>query len=75
MVKDQGTPAKRNFAQLSIHVHDANDHPPEWNVDVIQARVLETTIVGTVITTVKASDKDRGSNAAITYSIVSGKLF
>lgn len=74
MVKDQGTPAKRNFARVVITVYDANDHTPEWTGGVIQGRVLESAAVGTAIITVLASDKDHGHNAALTYSIVSGNV-
>lgn len=72
MVKDQGTPAKRNFAHVVVTVYDANDHTPEWTSGVIQGRVLESAAVGTAVITILASDKDHGDNAALTYSIVSG---
>lgn len=72
MVRDQGTPAKRNYARVVITVSDANDHAPEWTGGVVQGRVLETADIGTSVVTVLASDKDHGTNAALTYSIVSG---
>ncbi|KAL1114860.1 hypothetical protein AAG570_007684, partial [Ranatra chinensis] len=74
MVKDQGTPAKRNFARVIITVHDANDHPPEFSLTLIQGRVFETSAVGTTVLNVAAIDKDHGLNAAITYSITSGNV-
>ena len=72
MVKDHGTPAKRNFARIIITLVDANDHAPEWTGGIIQGRVLESAAVGAEIATVLASDKDYGDNAALTYSIISG---
>lgn len=74
MVKDQGTPAKHNFARVIIHVYDANDHAPEFSTSIIQGRVFETADIGTGVVTVLAVDKDHGDNAVITYSITSGKL-
>lgn len=74
MVRDQGTPAKRNYARVIIYVSDANDHSPEWTGGVVQGRVLETADIGTAVVTVLASDKDHGNNAALTYSIVTGTL-
>lgn len=75
VVRDQGTPAKRNFARVEIHVWDANDHAPEFSGGVVQGRVLETADIGTAVITILASDKDHGDNAQLTYSIVSGKVF
>lgn len=72
VVRDQGTPAKRNFARVEIHVWDANDHAPEFSGGVVQGRVLETADIGTAVITVLASDKDHGDNAQLSYSIVSG---
>ncbi|XP_039300275.1 fat-like cadherin-related tumor suppressor homolog, partial [Nilaparvata lugens] len=71
MVKDAGTPAKRNFARVVIHVYDANDHAPEFSSAIIQGRVFETADVGSAVVTVLAVDKDHGNNAVITYSITS----
>lgn len=65
-------PSKRNFAQVIIHIQDANDHMPEWSESVVQAHVLETADVGTAVLIVLASDRDYGTNALLTYSIVSG---
>ncbi|XP_039294510.1 fat-like cadherin-related tumor suppressor homolog [Nilaparvata lugens] len=74
MVKDAGTPAKRNFARVVIHVYDANDHAPEFSSAIIQGRVFETADVGSAVVTVLAVDKDHGNNAVITYSITSGNV-
>lgn len=72
MVKDQGTPAKRNFVRVIIHVHDANDHAPEFSLSILQGRVFETASVGTLVLTVAAVDRDHGINSEVSYSITSG---
>ncbi|XP_021704618.1 fat-like cadherin-related tumor suppressor homolog isoform X2 [Aedes aegypti] len=74
IVKDQGTPAKRNYAKVIITVHDHNDHTPEFTSKIVQGRVYETATVGTKVVQVYAIDRDIGDNAKITYSIVSGNI-
>jgi hypothetical protein len=73
MVKDQGTPSKRNYARVVVTVHDHNDHPPEFTSPILQGKVFETSPVGTAVVQVYAIDKDHGLNAKISYSITSGK--
>ncbi|XP_051157574.1 fat-like cadherin-related tumor suppressor homolog [Leptopilina boulardi] len=74
MVKDQGTPAKRNYARVIVTVHDHNDHAPEFTSEIIQGKIFETSAVGSTVVQVYAIDKDRGKNARITYSITSGNV-
>ncbi|XP_014488108.1 PREDICTED: fat-like cadherin-related tumor suppressor homolog [Dinoponera quadriceps] len=74
MVKDQGTPAKRNYARVVVTVHDHNDHPPEFISEIIQGKVYETSPLGAAVVQVWAIDRDRGENARITYSITSGNV-
>ena len=73
-VKDQGTPSKRNFARVIIDVVDHNDHAPEFMSDLVQVRIFETAVVSSVVTVMKALDKDRGDNGRIFYSINSGNV-
>ncbi|XP_058065437.1 fat-like cadherin-related tumor suppressor homolog [Anopheles bellator] len=74
IVKDQGTPAKRNYATVIITVHDHNDHAPEFTTKIVQGKVFETAPVGTRVAQVYAIDRDIGDNARITYSIGSGNI-
>ncbi|XP_024879658.1 fat-like cadherin-related tumor suppressor homolog isoform X4 [Temnothorax curvispinosus] len=74
MVKDQGTPAKRNYARVIVTVHDHNDHAPEFISEIIQGKVYESSPIGTAVVQVCAIDRDRGENAKITYSITSGNV-
>ncbi|XP_068085238.1 fat-like cadherin-related tumor suppressor homolog [Anabrus simplex] len=74
MVKDQGTPSKRNYARVIVTVHDHNDHAPEFTSQIIQGKVYETASVGSAVVQVFAIDRDRGDNAKITYSITSGNI-
>lgn len=74
MVKDQGTPAKRNYARVIVTVHDHNDHAPEFISEIIQGKVYETSPIGAAVVQVYAIDRDKGDNAKITYSITSGNV-
>ncbi|XP_066592660.1 fat-like cadherin-related tumor suppressor homolog isoform X2 [Prorops nasuta] len=74
MVRDQGIPSKRNYARVTITVHDHNDHTPEFSSEIIQGKVYETSPIGTVVAQVYAIDKDRGDNGRIVYSITSGNV-
>ncbi|XP_026296983.1 fat-like cadherin-related tumor suppressor homolog isoform X4 [Apis mellifera] len=74
MVKDQGTPAKRNYARVVVTVHDHNDHAPEFISEIIQGKVYETSPIGAAVVQVYAIDRDKGDNAKITYSITSGNV-
>lgn len=74
IVKDQGTPAKRNYAKVIITVHDYNDHVPEFTAKMIEGKVFETAAIGSRVVQVYAVDGDIGENARITYSIVSGNI-
>ncbi|XP_064481302.1 fat-like cadherin-related tumor suppressor homolog isoform X2 [Ornithodoros turicata] len=75
MVKDMGAPVnKRNFARVIINVSDHNDHPPEFLSSMFEGKVYETVAIGTSVVDVRAVDRDRGRNAQMTFSIVSGNV-
>lgn len=61
-------------AQVTIGIEDANDHTPEFQQPLYDAFVNESVPVGTSVLTVSASDKDKGENGYITYSIASLNL-
>lgn len=72
--KDHGTPAKRNYAKVIVHVIDHNDHAPEFTTKVINSKVYETAAIGSNAVTVYATDRDTGDNGRIQYTIVSGNI-
>lgn len=74
IVKDHGTPAKRNYAKVLVRVTDHNDHAPEFTTKIIRSKVYETAAVGSNAVTVYATDRDTGDNARIQYTIVSGNI-
>ncbi|XP_059608235.1 fat-like cadherin-related tumor suppressor homolog, partial [Phlebotomus argentipes] len=74
IVRDRGTPAKKNYARVEITVMDYNDHAPEFTTRIVQGKVFETASIGSMVVQLYATDRDQGDNAKITYSIVSGNI-
>lgn len=72
MVGDEGTPSKKSFARVNIAVLDHNDHAPQFLSKSFDGRVFETAAIGTSVLQVIAVDNDKGENAEICFSIISG---
>uniref|UniRef100_A0A4W6ECI6 Cadherin domain-containing protein n=1 Tax=Lates calcarifer TaxID=8187 RepID=A0A4W6ECI6_LATCA len=66
---DGGEPQLSGTMHILITVLDANDNPPVCSKPEYKASVTENAPVGTVITTVRATDIDKGSNGKVTYMI------
>ncbi|XP_064546558.1 cadherin-related tumor suppressor [Drosophila montana] len=61
-------------AQVTISIQDGND-PPEFVKRYYTSTILESVPAGTMVTTVKAIDKDvRPQNNQFTYSIINGNI-
>ena len=72
MVSDQGVSTNRNYTRVTIDILDKNDHRPTFLAEEFYGRVFETAAIGTSVLQVLAVDQDKGDNAEITYSILSG---
>ncbi|KAM6923446.1 LOW QUALITY PROTEIN: uncharacterized protein FYW49_005881 [Xenentodon cancila] len=66
---DGGAPQLTGTMQIVINVLDVNDNSPVCSKPEYKASVTENAPVGTLITTVKATDKDKGNNGKIIYTI------
>ncbi|XP_034399780.1 protocadherin gamma-A2-like [Cyclopterus lumpus] len=66
---DSGEPQLSGTMQIIITVMDANDNPPVCSKPEYKASVTENAPDGTVITTVRATDIDKGNNGIVTYMI------
>ncbi|OQR71780.1 fat cadherin-related tumor suppressor-like, partial [Tropilaelaps mercedesae] len=73
LAKDSGLPGKRAYVRIHVHVADHNDHAPEFLQSSFEGKVFESAAVGTSVVQCTAVDTDRGENARISYSIVSGE--
>ncbi|XP_037398900.1 protocadherin gamma-A2-like isoform X5 [Pygocentrus nattereri] len=65
---DGGNPQKSGTVKITVTVMDANDNSPVFNLPVYRVSLLENSPKGTYVATVTATDKDKGTNAQVTYS-------
>ncbi|NWY15368.1 PCD23 protein, partial [Aphelocoma coerulescens] len=72
LASDHGTPSLNSTATVLITVLDVNDNPPVFSSPEYYVHVKESIPIGSHITEVSAKDSDAGTNAEITYAIVSG---
>ncbi|NWQ87589.1 PCD23 protein, partial [Burhinus bistriatus] len=72
LASDHGTPSLNSTATVLITVLDVNDNPPVFSSPEYRIHVKESIPVGSHITEVSANDCDAGTNAEITYAIISG---
>ncbi|XP_026095428.1 protocadherin gamma-A2-like isoform X8 [Carassius auratus] len=72
---DGGSPQKSGTIKISVLVSDANDNAPVFSLPVYRVSLLENSPKGTDVVSVTATDKDKGTNAELTYSFsqTSGK--
>lgn len=73
--RDRGTPSLLTEVTLVVEVVDVNENllAPEFEDFVVSAAVLENQPVGTLVTTVKASDGDPpGDDSRVSYFIRAG---
>ncbi|XP_039670053.1 protocadherin beta-16-like [Perca fluviatilis] len=69
IASDGGEPHRSGTVRIHITVLDANDNAPVCSQPVYKADVQENSPEGTVVTTVSASDADKGVNGEVTFSI------
>lgn len=68
---DQGQPPLMNQTTINITIVDVNDHIPAIHTQAVFS-VLENATVGTLITTINATDRDEDVNAQVKFTIISG---
>lgn len=61
----------KNFNSLLLQVTDTNDNPPVFKESAYSFDVPENAARGAIIGTVAATDLDSGSNAQLTYTVIS----
>ncbi|XP_063732750.1 protocadherin beta-16-like [Eleginops maclovinus] len=69
IASDGGEPHRSGTVRIHITVLDANDNAPVCSQPVYKAEVKENSPTGTVVTTVSATDADKGVNGEVNYSI------
>ncbi|KAM4619841.1 protocadherin-16 [Polymixia lowei] len=69
---DSGRPPLSSTAKVDIVLQDVNDNTPVFSSSFYNASVKENTPAGTCFLEVSATDEDRGSFGAISYTLGSG---
>ncbi|KAK2828340.1 hypothetical protein Q5P01_019374 [Channa striata] len=69
---DSGRPPLSSTAKVDIVLQDVNDNTPVFSSNFYNASIKENTAAGTCFLEVSATDEDRGSFGAITYTLGSG---
>ncbi|XP_029959566.1 protocadherin alpha-8-like isoform X19 [Salarias fasciatus] len=69
IAKDGGVPSLSSEKSIAIAVSDVNDNSPEYSESPYIFYVTENNSPGAVVFSVRASDRDEGSNARIVYHI------
>ena len=67
---DKGQPPGDDYCTFPISITDVNDNNPAFGQSNFQGSILRTAAVGSLVMTVKATDKDIGANAEVTYAKV-----
>ncbi|XP_070819178.1 protocadherin alpha-3-like isoform X4 [Chaetodon trifascialis] len=70
IAKDAGEPALTSEKTISVFVSDANDNSPKFSVSPYTFYITENNPPGGSVFSVRASDRDEGDNALISYHIL-----
>ncbi|XP_046715409.1 protocadherin gamma-A11-like [Silurus meridionalis] len=65
---DGGNPQKSGTVKITVTVLDANDNSPVFSQPIYRVSLSENSPIDTVVVTVSATDRDKGSNGEVTYS-------
>ena len=63
--EDCGVPMKVSYQLLQIIVADVNDNYPTFQHSEYQVHLVESTVIGSTVVTVQATDRDEGTQATI----------
>ncbi|KAB5550601.1 hypothetical protein PHYPO_G00055620 [Pangasianodon hypophthalmus] len=72
IAKDGAWFSKTGRINVTINVTDINDNPPVFTSTEYMTSVSENSVIGSSVIQIIATDKDSGSNAQVTYSLISG---
>ncbi|XP_073342592.1 protocadherin alpha-3-like [Pagrus major] len=70
IAKDAGEPALTSEKTISVFVSDTNDNSPKFSVSPYTFYIIENNLPGASVFSVRASDRDEGDNALISYHIL-----
>uniref|UniRef100_A0A2R9B5Y6 Protocadherin beta 12 n=1 Tax=Pan paniscus TaxID=9597 RepID=A0A2R9B5Y6_PANPA len=65
---DGGSPPRSGTALVRVVVVDINDNSPEFEQAFYEVKILENSILGSLVVTVSAWDLDSGTNSELSYT-------
>ncbi|XP_053369940.1 putative protocadherin beta-18 isoform X9 [Clarias gariepinus] len=65
---DGGTPQKSGTVKITVNVLDVNDNSPVFSQPIYRVSLSEKLPKDSLVVTVSATDKDKGSNGEVAYS-------
>ncbi|XP_068570872.1 protocadherin gamma-A11-like isoform X11 [Cebidichthys violaceus] len=71
---DEGSPPYSTNKTINLRISDVNDHAPMFPQSFSTAFITENNAPGMALLSVKASDKDYGNNARISYFLEDSQL-
>ncbi|XP_016298699.1 protocadherin alpha-2-like [Sinocyclocheilus anshuiensis] len=74
IAEDEGSPPMSRAKVIQVQVSDVNDNAPRFPNSVVYAYLRENSKLGSIISTVRASDADIMENAQITYSLLQSSV-
>ncbi|XP_074529688.1 protocadherin gamma-A11-like isoform X6 [Halichoeres trimaculatus] len=72
--KDEGVPSYCTNKTINLRISDVNDHAPVFQQQIMTAFLNENNPPGMSVLSVKASDKDSGNNARISYFLEDSQM-
>lgn len=60
------------YARVTVRVHDADEHAPEWGRRLWEARLARGAAPGALVAPLRAADRDAGDDARVQYSLAGG---
>ncbi|XP_060035647.1 protocadherin beta-13-like isoform X3 [Erinaceus europaeus] len=67
--QDGGSPPRSGTTQVYIKVMDVNDNAPKFEQPLYRVQIHEDSPIGSLVTTVVATDVDIGINGEVSYSL------
>uniref|UniRef100_A0A4W6EBW2 Cadherin domain-containing protein n=1 Tax=Lates calcarifer TaxID=8187 RepID=A0A4W6EBW2_LATCA len=71
---DEGSPPYSTNKTINLRISDVNDHAPMFPQPFLNAFITENNSPGMSVLSVKATDKDSGNNARISYFLEDSQL-
>ena len=70
IVHDLGSPELTGSTEVVIYIDDVNDNAPEFDRTNYEVSVMESSLLGTSLLILNATDADEGKNSVLEYNLI-----